>query len=91
MLAETDARAARETIEGERAAGTSSVASFVASLAPLRPGLSPGAAADVLWTLTAPDVAERLVTRRGWSWDRFQEWQAQTMADALLGPASSQA
>lgn len=43
-------------------------------------------AADILWTLTAPDVTDRLVYRRGWGWDRFERWLGDAMADALLGP-----
>ena len=44
------------------------------------------AAADVLWALTAPDLADRLVVRRGWGWDRFERWLGAMMADALIGP-----
>ena len=44
------------------------------------------AAADVLWALTAPDLADRLVRRREWGWDRFERWLGTAMADSLLGP-----
>jgi len=74
------------TIEGERAIGTRSVATLVAQRFGLRDGLDVDAAADVLWALTAPDLADRLVVRRGWGWDRFEQWLGPTMADALLGP-----
>jgi AcrR family transcriptional regulator len=73
------------TIEGERATGTRNVATLVADRFGLRAGLDVDAAADVLWALTAPDLADRLVTRRGWGWDRFEAWLGTTMADALLG------
>ena len=76
------------TIEGERAIGTRQAAAHVAARFGLREGLDVDSAADVLWTLTAPDVADRLVVRRGWGWDRYQEWLATTTADALLGPAA---
>jgi AcrR family transcriptional regulator len=75
------------TIEGERANGTRNVATLVAHRFGLRAGLDLDAAADVLWTLTSPDLADRLVVRRGWGWDRFEVWLGSTMADALLGPA----
>ena len=52
----------------------------------LRNGLDTDAADDVLWALTAPDLADRLVVRRGWGWDRFESWLGTAMADALLGP-----
>lgn len=75
-----------ETVEGERAIGTANTARHVAERFGLRPGLDRDAAADVLWALTAPDLADRLVRRRGWGWDRYQEWLAGAMGDALLGP-----
>lgn len=75
-----------ETIEGERATGTRRTAELVAGRFGLRPGLDVDAAADVLWTLTAPDVADRLVRRRAWGWDRYETWLATAMGDALLGP-----
>lgn len=86
--ADADLRAFRDTIERERAVGTTNVVALVSGLAPLRTGLSREAAADVLWTLTAPEIVERLVVRRGWEWDRFERWLAQTMVDSLLGATS---
>lgn len=74
-----------ETIERERAIGTAGTARHVAQRFGLRPGLDVEQACDVLWALTSPDLADRLVRRRGWGWDRFQEWLGTAMADALLG------
>lgn len=74
------------TIEGERGTGTGMTASHVAERFGLRAGLDVQSAADVLWSLTSPDLADRLVYRRGWGWDRFERWLGDTMADALLGP-----
>lgn len=81
-----DLRAFADTIERERSNGTRATAEHVAGRFGLRPGLDAASAADVLWTLTAPDVADRLVRRRGWGWDRFEAWLGEAMADALLGP-----
>jgi AcrR family transcriptional regulator len=83
-----DLRAFAETIEGERAIGTRLRAEDVASRFGLRPGLSVQDAADILWALTGPDLTDRLVNRRGWSWDKAERWMADVMADALLGPAT---
>jgi len=83
---DTDVAAFVATIEGERATGTRNVATFVAERFGLRAGLDVDAAADVLWALTSPDLTDRLVVRRGWGWDRFEQWLGTTMADALLGP-----
>jgi len=83
-----DLQAFAETIEGERAAGTAAVAQSVHKRFGLRDGLDTQDAADILWVLTAPDLADRLVNRRGWSWDKTQQWLGSAMADALLGPAA---
>jgi AcrR family transcriptional regulator len=87
--ADKDLAVFAETIESERAAGTRGLAGHIADRFGLRPGLDVDNAADVLWTLTSPDVADRLVHRRGWGWDRFERWLGETMADALLGPAEA--
>jgi len=73
-----------DTIENERAIGTAGVARHVADRFGLREGLGVEEAADVLWTLTSPDVTHRLVRRRGWPLDRFERWLGEVMADALL-------
>jgi AcrR family transcriptional regulator len=39
----------------------------------LRPGLSPAAAADLLWTITSLRMWGDLVVERGWSAERYQE------------------
>jgi AcrR family transcriptional regulator len=75
-----------ERVEGQRAAGTRGVAEHIAARFGLRAGLDVEQAADILWVLTAPDIADRLVRRRGWGWDRAERWLASTMAEALLEP-----
>ncbi|WP_375490464.1 TetR/AcrR family transcriptional regulator [uncultured Jatrophihabitans sp.] len=74
------------TIEHERGLGTAATARQIAARFTLRSGLDRAKAADVLWTLTAPDIADRLVHHRGWSWNRYERWLAQTITDALVGP-----
>jgi AcrR family transcriptional regulator len=81
-----DLRAFAETIEGERATGTANAAGHLAQHFGLRDGLDTEDAADILWTLTAPDLARRLVAERSWTWDRYQTWLATTMTDAVLAP-----
>jgi AcrR family transcriptional regulator len=81
-----DLRAFVDQIESERAIGTAAVAQHVVRRFGLRPGLSEPEAADILWTLTAPEVLDRLVGRRGWTLDHYEQWLAQAMADALVGP-----
>jgi AcrR family transcriptional regulator len=77
--------------ERQRAEGTATVARHVADLFGLAPGLTVDEAADILWTLTGPEAAIRLVQQRGWTWDRYEAWLAAAMADGVLGdegPAS---
>jgi len=50
----------------------------------LRAGITLSQAADVLWTYSAPELYELLVTRRGWSPKRFGRFVADAMIDALL-------
>lgn len=77
-----DVRAFIETTESERATGTAVVAAQLQERFGLR--VSVTEAADVLWTLTAPEVVLRLVHRRGWTLDRYERWLAEAMADAVL-------
>ncbi|MBU2664608.1 TetR/AcrR family transcriptional regulator [Actinoplanes bogorensis] len=79
-----EVRAFTGTIEDERAAGTAGVAGLVRERFGLRGDLTVGEAGDILWTLTSPDTALRLIHRRGWSLDRYEAWLGRTMADALL-------
>lgn len=79
-----------ETIEAERAIGAQNVARHVHDRFGLRPGLSVDAAADILWALTSPELADRLVNRRSWGWDRFQEWLAEAMTGALAAGDGAQ-
>ena len=50
----------------------------------LRRGVSVQHAADVMWTLTAAELYELLVIRRGWTPARFGEFIAATMIAAFL-------
>jgi hypothetical protein len=79
-----DLRAFAETVENERAIGTRGTARHVAERFGLRPGLDVEQAAAILWTFTAPEVADRLVNRRGWDWERFTEWLGEAMACSVL-------
>jgi hypothetical protein len=55
-----------ETIEAERAAGTTAAARRVAERFGLRDGVDVHMAQDILWALTSPEPAHRLVNRRHW-------------------------
>ena len=81
-----DLRAFVDKIESERAVGTALMAHHVATRFGLRPGLSEAEAADILWALTSPELADRFTRRRGWTLDRYERWLADTMANALTTP-----
>jgi len=50
----------------------------------LRQGVTLAAATDVLWTYSSPELYELLVTRRGWSVERYGRFIADAMIAALL-------
>ncbi|MFL6167327.1 MAG: hypothetical protein ACJ710_13675 [Ornithinibacter sp.] len=52
----------------------------------VRPGLSRRDVTDILFAVSAPEIFELLVNRRGWSSDRFARFQRETIAGALLVP-----
>jgi AcrR family transcriptional regulator len=55
----------------------------------LRPGITPTQAADILWTYSSPELYGLLVTRRGWSAERYGQFVAQALIAALLPGESS--
>jgi TetR/AcrR family transcriptional regulator, regulator of autoinduction and epiphytic fitness len=56
----------------------------VASNGPLREGLPPEEAVDVVWTLTSAEVHRLLTGERGWSGKRYERWLAGTLERLLL-------
>jgi hypothetical protein len=55
----------------------------------LRPGLSVGRAADILWFYTGPWAYRGLVTDRGWSLDEYEAWIAGTLCTQLMNPGAA--
>jgi len=76
----------QQELDDERLASMTRHARQLAADGHLRPGLSVGRAADILWTYTAPDVFELLVIQRGWSTGYFAQWVAEAYIAALLEP-----
>lgn len=50
----------------------------------LRPGLSIGEAADVIWATNSSELYVLLTGERGWSADRYERWLADTWCRLLL-------
>jgi AcrR family transcriptional regulator len=72
------------TIEEERRTGNRVVLTAFLTRQRLPGGLSRRRAADLLWTLTAPEVGDRLVRRCGWSPAEFEQWLGDAMVSALV-------
>ena len=81
------AAARREQNDVQRHAAMTAVVGWIAARGPLRPGLEQAAAADVVWTLTSPEVHHMLLEVRGWTRGRYEEWLRQTLESALLPEA----
>jgi len=85
--ADPEVRPVWEKILHERRIGAGHVVADVASKGPLRAGIDLEAAADVVWVLIDPGLNHLLVTRRGWSPDRFRAWLAASLCRELLPDA----
>src|SRR5687768_12118060 len=53
-----------------------------------RPGLSLAEARRILWMYTSRDVYRMLVHDGGWTADRYQQWLAQTLVEALVATSA---
>jgi AcrR family transcriptional regulator len=71
------------TIERERRTGNGHAVDLLRRTHGLRRGLTRERAVDAVWTLTAPEVADRLVRRCGWSGTAYERWLASQLVAAL--------
>jgi AcrR family transcriptional regulator len=71
------------TTEHERRTGNGHAVDAMTSRFGLPAGVSREAMVDVVWTLTAPEIADRLVRRCGWSPERYEAWLASALGTAL--------
>ena len=77
-------RALSDEIEGARFTGQGRFVGMLAERGVLRPRLSIEDGSAILWTLCSVAVYDSLVTRRGWSAERYEAWLAQSLIDQLL-------
>jgi AcrR family transcriptional regulator len=73
-----------EQIQQERLNGARGFVSILAAKGPLQPGLDPGDASDVVWTLIDTSLYQRLVVERNWRPEDFQSWLARRFKSELL-------
>jgi AcrR family transcriptional regulator len=78
-----------DELDADRLERMTQNARFLASAGHLRPGVTLAQAVDLMWAVTAPEMIELLVDRRGWSTDRYADFVYETLTNALLRPRSS--
>ena len=67
--------------------GQAVVARRLGTMGALRPGLNAQAAGAILTAMTLPEVIYELTSQHRWSFDRVEQWLAQSTADVLLPQA----
>jgi len=55
----------------------------------LRPGITIGEAADILWTYSSPELYDLLVRQRGWPAEQYGRFVGQALIAALLPPEAT--
>ncbi|HEY5179372.1 MAG TPA: TetR/AcrR family transcriptional regulator [Dermatophilaceae bacterium] len=73
----------------QRQQGQGQLARSLARAEALRPELRSRDAADVIHALMSPEVYRLLVTDRGWSPERYEQWLIATLIDQLLPPPTA--
>lgn len=79
---DAELRAFLATIDRERRFGNTGVVRHIQQRFGLG-GMDLERAVDLIWTLTSPEIADRLVRRCGWSADDYQRWLADALVDGL--------
>ncbi len=73
-------------ISQRRARNMRLLARNLAATGRLRPDLSVGKAADIIWSMNSPEFYLLLVEQRGWSPGAFERWLADAWVRLLLAP-----
>ncbi len=82
--ADAEAAAVWKEIGQERRRGAGNVVRETASRTPLRAGLDPEHAADVVWALNDAGLYHLLVIQREWTHESFVAWLAEALIRELL-------
>jgi len=80
---DAELRAFLATIDRERRTGNTGVVTRIRDRFGLPEGLSLERAVDAIWTLTAPEIADRLVRRCQWSLNDYETWLAHALISGL--------
>ncbi|MCU1490115.1 MAG: putative TetR family transcriptional regulator [Acidimicrobiaceae bacterium] len=73
-------------VQQERFGGAKGFVEILSAKGPLRDGLTPEDAADLVWVLIDASLYHRLVIERSWTTSTFQTWLTATMEAQLLPP-----
>ena len=79
-----DAATLLAEIARQRHEGQQRIAHSLARSGALRPGLRERDAADIIHALASPEVYALLVSDRGWSGERYENWLRSILIDQLL-------
>ena len=79
-----DVRAFAATVDDERLRGNGTMVGQLARRFGLPPGLSRQRAIDIVWTLTSPEVFDRLTRQRSWTAREYERWLGEAMVAALM-------
>ena len=74
----------RQKLLAQRRRNMTHVVQHLANHGPLRDGLTEGQAADIVWTLTSPEVFRLLREDRAWSQKQYIEWLIDSLSRLLL-------
>ena len=74
-----------QSISQRRAKNMRLFAADLAATGRLRPHLSVAKAADIIWSMNAPEFYLLLVEQRGWSSQEFEDWLVDAWIRLLLG------
>jgi AcrR family transcriptional regulator len=77
-------------LQDQRLRGMTMAANSFQEQGALRPGLSVGRAADILWLYAGPWAFRCFVTDRGWSLDEYEAWIADTLYTQLMNPEAGE-
>ena len=78
-----DVRAFAATVEDERLRGNGTMVGHLARRFGLPPGVNRQRATDIVWTLTSPEVYDRLLRQRSWTAKEYERWLGEAMVAVL--------
>ena len=84
--ADPDVATLWKNINRARRGGADTIVADIRKREPLRQGLRPDAAGDVVWLLNDPGNYHMLVHGRGWTKDQFETWLGESLQRELLAP-----